>query len=124
VETLKKSYQSIEAYIADLPASVAVLMQSIRETVRSAAPNATEAIKYGMPTFVQQGILMSFAAWKKHIAIYPVTAEMEAAIPELAAYETSGKGTIRFLLDQPLPIDLIRAIVAFRLNKAVTTKVQ
>ena len=124
METLKKSYQSIEAYIADLPASVAVLMQSIRETVRSAAPNATEAIKYGMPTFVQQGILMSFAAWKKHIAIYPVTAEMEAAIPELAAYETSGKGTIRFLLDQPLPIDLIRAIVAFRLNKAVTTKVQ
>lgn len=122
MKTPKKVYSTIDAYLADLPAPVALLMQQIRETIQSVAPKATEAIKYDMPTFVQQGNLISFAAWKHHIAIYPVTSEMETVIPAIAAYETSGKGTIRFPLDLPLPIDLIRDIMVFRLSNMVETK--
>ena len=72
---------------------------------------AQETIKYGMPTFVFHGNLVYFGAWKHHIGFYPITRAMEESIEELAAYKTSGKGTIQFPFSQPLPLPHIRTIV-------------
>lgn len=99
-------------------------LQLLRQTIQEVAPDATEAIKYNMPTFVLYGNLIYFAAWKKHISLYPITASMEADLPELAQYKTSGKGTVQFPLHQPLPVQLIREIVAFRVRENVANRGQ
>jgi uncharacterized protein YdhG (YjbR/CyaY superfamily) len=70
-----------------------------------------------MPTFVLHGNLVYFAAWKRHISLYPITAEMEASLQELTDYTTSGKGTVQFPYDRPLPLPLIRTIVACRVRE-------
>ena len=110
----KHQFNSIDDYVSSFPEKIRVLLETLRRTIREAAPEATEAIKYGMPTFVYHGNLVYFAAWKKHISVYPITSAMEESLDELADYKTSGKGTIQFALDKPLPLDLIRKIVAFR----------
>lgn len=107
-------FRDVDEYIASCPESVRGRLEEIRQVIRSEAPEAGEAIKYHMPTYVYHGNLAYFAAWKEHIALYPITAEMEATIAELANYPTSGKGTIQFPHDKPLPLDLVRQIVAMR----------
>ena len=84
---------------------------------RRRGARAEETIKYGMPTFTLHGTLVYFAAWKKHIGLYPIMPAMEASLDELAAWKTSGKGTIQFPLDQPLPEALIRSIGALRVRE-------
>ena len=79
-------------------------------TIREAAPDAEETIKYQMPTFMLKGNLVHFAAFKKHIGFYPVPTGIEAFKDELSAYK-QGKGSVQFPLDQPMPYDLIRRIV-------------
>jgi uncharacterized protein YdhG (YjbR/CyaY superfamily) len=107
----------IDGYIASFAPEVQETLQLLRQTIKEVVPDAEETIKYGMPTFIFHGNLVYFAAWKKHIGFYPVTAAMEEALPELAAYSTSGRGTIRFPLDQPLPIALIQKLVVFRVKE-------
>ncbi len=80
------------------------------------APDATEAIKYQMPTFVLHGNLVHFAAYKAHIGLYPTPTGIAAFGDELAPY-VGGKGSVRFPLDEPIPYDLIRKIVAFRVQE-------
>jgi len=85
-------------------------------TIRKAAPDAQETIKYRMPTFVLKGNLVHFAAFKKHIGFYPVPTGIEAFKNELSVYE-GGKGSVKFPLDKPIPFDLISRIVQFRVKE-------
>ncbi|MES1244736.1 MAG: DUF1801 domain-containing protein [Acidobacteriota bacterium] len=117
--------QTIDEYIAGFPKDIQERLQKIRATIREAAPEAEEAIKYQMPTFTLQGNLVHFAAFKNHIGFYPAPRGIEAFQEELSAYE-GAKGSVRFPLDQPIPYDLIGRIVRFRvkdsLDKAAAKK--
>lgn len=105
--------KNIDEYIASYPADVQELLQTIRATIQAAAPDATEAIKYGIPTFVLNGNLVHFGGYKNHIGFYPAPMGIEAFKEETAKYET-GKGTLQFPIDKPLPLDLISRIVKYR----------
>ena len=118
----KSQFKTIDAYIDSFPEAVRVILQTLRQTVKEEAPEAEETIKYGMPTFTFHGNLVYFGAWKKHIGFYPITRAMEAALEELSAYNTSGKGTIQFPLNQALPLPLIRKIVQFRVKEVLERK--
>lgn len=107
--------QSIDEYISRFPEDVRIILQSIRETVQKAAPEAKEAIKYDMPCFVLNGNLVFFAAFQKHIGFYGVPTGNDA-FKELSAYK-QGKGSVQFPLDQPMPLDLITKIVKHRVKK-------
>ncbi len=107
----------IDAYIAGFPPEIQDILQRIRAVVREEAPAAREAIRYQMPTFVLRKNLVHFAAFKNHIGFYPTPSGTEAFKEELAAYQ-GGKGSIRFPLDRPIPYDLIRSIVRFRVEES------
>ncbi len=106
-------FSSIDAYIATCPQDVQLILQTLRATIRAAAPDAVEKISYQMPTFAQQGNLVHFAAHKNHIGFYPTSSGIEAFQAELSAY-TSSKGAVQFPINQPLPTELITRIVRFR----------
>ncbi|MFD2144905.1 iron chaperone [Mucilaginibacter antarcticus] len=108
--------KNIDEYIAGYPEDVQQLLQIIRTTIQQAAPDATETIGYGIPTFILNGNLVHFGGYKKHIGFYPAPMGIEAFAAETAQYET-GKGTMQFQLDKPLPLDLITKIVKFRVEK-------
>ena len=110
---MDKSVKDIDHYISGFPDEIQKLLQQVRETIKKAAPGAQEAIKYAMPTFVLNGNLVHFAAFKSHIGFYPVPSGIEAFKNELSVYKM-GKGSIQFPLDRPLPLDLISRIVKFR----------
>src|SRR4051812_24654896 len=100
----------MDEYIAAFPQDIRAILEKIRSAIRKAAPNAEEAIKYQMPTFVLDGNLVHFAAYKNHIGFYPTSRAIAKFQKELSAYEHS-KGTIRFRLDKPIPLGLIARIV-------------
>lgn len=108
--------KTIDEYIAGFPQDVQVLLEQVRQTIRAAAPEAEETIKYQMPTFMLNGNLVYFAAFKKHIGFYPIPSGIDAFKEELSRYE-GGKGSVKFPLDQPLPLDLIRRIVEHRMQE-------
>ncbi len=108
-----RTARSVDDYIRGFPEPTQKLLRQMRRTVRSAAPEATEAIKYGIPTFVLNGNLVHFGGFEHHVSFFPTLSPMKAFKRELAKYEQS-RGTVRFPLDQPLPLDLIRKIVLFR----------
>ena len=108
--------KTIDAYIADFPKTVQQILQKVRATIKTAAPDAKETIKYGIPTFTLNGNLVHFGGYKEHIGFYPAPAGIAEFKKELAPY-ASGKGTIRFPLDKPIPFALITRIVKFRVKK-------
>ena len=110
------SYQNVDEYIATFPADIQAILQQIRLTIHEAAPGAVEAISYQIPTFKQKGNLVHFAAFKKHIGFYPASSGIEQFKDEAASYATS-KGTLQFPLNQPIPYDLVRRIVIFRVQE-------
>lgn len=114
--SMKNVPANIDAYIASFPKDVQVVLQQIRHTVRAAAPQAQEAIKYAMPAFLQDGHLVLFAAFTNHIGFYPAPTGEQAFEKDLSKYKT-GKGSVQFPLDQPMPLDLIRKIVKYRIKK-------
>jgi uncharacterized protein YdhG (YjbR/CyaY superfamily) len=105
----------MDEYIQGFPAHVRQLLEEMRSTIRKAVPAAEEAIKYAIPTFVLNGNLVHFAAFKNHIGFYPAPGGIEAFKKELSVYEGS-KGTIRFPFDKPLPRALISKIVKYRVQ--------
>ena len=111
--------KNIDDYIAAYPADVQQLLQTMRDTIHKAAPDATEAITYGIPTFKLNGNLVHFGGYKNHIGFYPAPMGIEAFKEETAQYE-AGKGTLQFPIDKPLPLDLISRIVKFRVEKNLT----
>ena len=109
----KAGFTSIDEYIASFPEDTQKILEEIRATIKSAAPEAEEKISYQMPTFFLKGNLIHFAAFKNHIGLYPTPSGTEAFKTELAAYK-GGKGSIRFPIDQPIPLKLVDDIVRFR----------
>jgi uncharacterized protein YdhG (YjbR/CyaY superfamily) len=116
MEEKKGHPATIDEYIARFPGDVQQILVKFRAVIREAAPEAVERIAYDMPAYYQNGFLLSFAAWKKHIAFYPRTVVMDVSIPELSAYKGT-KGSVHFPLDQPLPYELIGKIVKARIGE-------
>jgi uncharacterized protein YdhG (YjbR/CyaY superfamily) len=109
-------YTSIDAYIASFPEDVQEKLTSIRTLIRSIVPEASEKISYQMPTFYLNGNLIHFAAFSKHIGLYPAASGVAAFEPELDQYQHS-KGAIQFPLSEPLPMELIERIVRYRVEE-------
>lgn len=122
---MKTDYKNIDEYIAKFPEEIQKLLEQIRIVVQNAAPEAQETISYGMPTFAYKGVLAHFAAFKNHIGLYALPSGNEAFKEDLAVYKT-GKGSIQFPLNEPIPFELISRIIKFRveenLEKAKTKK--
>lgn len=105
--------QSIDEYIAGFPAETQLVLKEMRALIKATAPDATEAISYA-PTFDLNGKhLVHFAGFKDHISFFPTGSGVEAFKEELKPYK-GGKGTVQIPLGQPLPTDLIRRIVEFK----------
>jgi len=114
MKSAKVNFQSIDEYIATFPEDVQKIMQQLRTTIKAAAPEAEEKISYNMPTFMLNGkYLVYFAGWKNHIAFYGAPRGDPEFTEDLSVYET-GKGTLQFPYDTPLPLDLITKIVKFK----------
>ena len=109
----KTNFQSIDEYIATFPEETQKILLEIRAAIKAAAPNAEEKISYQMPTFFLKGNLVHFAAFKNHIGFYPTPSGIQAFKKELSMYE-GAKGSVQFPIDKPLPLELIRKIVKFR----------
>ena len=116
MEDNKVKYHSIDEYIGLFSSEVQDILTTLRNVIKEAAPEATEKISYQMPTFAMHGNLVHFAAFKKHIGFYPTASGVAAFTDKLVAYKTS-KGAIQFPIDQPLPYELIREIVRFRVDE-------
>ena len=111
--------KNIDEYIAGFPNNVREILEQIRMTIREAAPDAEETISYQIPTFTLKGkYLIYFAAYKKHIGLYPAPRGVEKFKKELSLYE-GGKGTVRFPLDKAIPFRLINRIVKFRVKESL-----
>jgi len=118
---MKNTAPDINTYIADFPEDVQAILQQVRATIHKAAPEATEDIKYAIPTFVLNGNLVHFAAFKSHIGFYPTPTGIEEFEKELSVYK-QGKGSVQFPLDQPMPLDLITRIVKYRVKQNAEKK--
>jgi uncharacterized protein YdhG (YjbR/CyaY superfamily) len=114
---------SVDDYLAALPEEPRAALEKVRKTIKAAAPGATETISYQMPTFKHQGrFLVSYAAFKDHCSLFPASgAVMEALGEELKPY-FSGKGTLRFTADKPIPAALVRKIVKTRIEENAASR--
>ena len=106
----------IDGYISKFPPDVQAILQKVLETIRHAAPEAKETIGYMMPAFEQHGILVYFAAWEKHIGMYPPISGNKTLKKAIARY-AGPKGNLQFPLDGPIPYDLIERIVKLRVKQ-------
>ena len=113
----RSTANSIDEYIAEFPPETQKVLEEMRALIKASAPDATEKISYAIPTFDLNGRhLVHFAGYAKHIGFYPAGSGVEAFKEELRPYKT-GKGSVQFLLGRPLPTDLIRQIVEFRVEE-------
>jgi uncharacterized protein YdhG (YjbR/CyaY superfamily) len=107
---------AIDKYISAFPEDVREILEQVRITIRNEAPEATETINYGIPTFQLNGNLVHFAGFKNHIGFYPAPSGIEAFKKELVEYDTS-KGTVKFPINKKLPLTLITRIVKYRVKE-------
>ena len=115
--------RSVEGYLASLLEDKRAALERLRATIRAAAPKATETISYQMPAFKVDGrMLVSFAAFKDHYSLFPMSGEVVEALGEELRPYASGKGTIRFELDAPLPVALVKKVVKVRLEELATRR--
>jgi uncharacterized protein YdhG (YjbR/CyaY superfamily) len=115
--------RNIDEYIAAFPVNIQARLQEVRDIIKKAVPAAEETISYNMPAFKLNGVhLIYFAGWKNHISLYPFSSAMEASLPEVAAYKISGRGTIQFPVDKPLPVEFVEMIVKLR-EKEIRNKI-
>jgi len=110
---MKSSFTDTESYINSFPEDVRLILQQLRSAIKEAAPEAEETIKYAMPTYIQNGNLVHFAAYKNHIGFYATPTGHTMFEKELSEYK-SGKGSVQFPIDQAIPLDLVKEIVRFR----------
>lgn len=111
-----KKPQNIDEYIGAFPNEVQEILEKVRMTIQTAAPEAKEKISYSMPAFEQNGIVVYFAAFKNHIGLYALPSGHEEFKEELSQYK-SGKGSVQFPLKDKIPYDLITKIVKFRVKE-------
>ena len=118
-------HNNVDEYIASFPADIQKKLTRIRKTIKSLVPIAEEKISYCMPAFFLNGVLVYYAAFKNHIGFFPKASGIAAFKKKLTGY-TVGKGGVQFPLDEPIPIELIKEIVEFRiaenLNKGKPVK--
>ena len=114
---------SIDDYLAGVPEDKRAALQRLREAIQAAAPEASECISYQMPSFrLKTGMLVSFAAWKEHCALYPLSvATLRQHLADLDGYEVA-KGTVRFTPDKPLPLGFIKKLVHARIAENARRK--
>lgn len=111
-------YQSVDEYLDGLPDDRRAVMEQLRATIHSAAPEATEAIAYNMPAFRLHGrFFVSYEAFTRHYSLFPWTDEMIDELGEAVRPYAVGKGTLRFAADQPIPVDLVTRIIEIRLRE-------
>lgn len=108
----------IDEYIAGFPTETQKALQHVRAIIKEAAPQAEEVISYSMPAFRLNGILVYFAGYKNHIGFYPTASGIKMFKDELSIYKNS-KGAVQFLLDKPIPAELITKIVKFRISESI-----
>lgn len=106
----------VDKYIAAFSKEIQEILERLRSTIKNAAPGAEQRINYGIPTFTLIGNLVHFAAFKNHIGFYPAPSGILAFKKELSVYE-GAKGSIKFPIDKPLPFDLIKEIVKYRVKE-------
>jgi uncharacterized protein YdhG (YjbR/CyaY superfamily) len=111
-----KKAKDIDGCISQFPVDVQAILQKVRATIRHAAPEATETISYMMPAFKLHGILVYFAAWEKHIGLYPPISGDKTLEKAVAQY-AGPKGNLQFPQDKPIPFDLIERIVKLRVKQ-------
>jgi uncharacterized protein YdhG (YjbR/CyaY superfamily) len=109
-------YKTIDEYIKTFPADIQNILEKMRQTIREIAPEATETISYQMPAFRLNGILVYFAVHKNHIGFYPTASGITKFKQELAPYEWT-KGAVQFPLNKPIPLELVKMIVEFRVKE-------
>ena len=118
----EKQFRTIDEYIKIFPQDVQSILERMRQTIRKATPEAVESISYQMPTFKLNGKnLVYFAGYKNHIGFYPVPSGIRAFKKELSQYKT-GKGSLQFPIDKPVPYDLVKKIVMFRVKENMKKK--
>jgi uncharacterized protein YdhG (YjbR/CyaY superfamily) len=111
-----KKAKTVDEYIEGFPQSTQEILQQIRASIKSTAPQAEETISYGMPAYKLHGVLVYFASYEKHIGFYATPTGHTQFAKELSGYK-QGKGSVQFPLDQPMPLDLIEQIVKFRVEE-------
>ena len=109
--------KTIEEYIYAAPAEVQERLWKLHEGIRTAGPGAAEGLKWGMPAYSYQKILVTFAVFRKHIGFYPMPSAIKAFAKELTKYKTA-EGSVQFPNDKPLPLPLIKKIVKFRVKES------
>ncbi|MGE5460107.1 MAG: iron chaperone [Solirubrobacterales bacterium] len=115
--------RSVEEYLAGLPEDSRANLEKLRKVIKAAAPKATETISYQMPAFKHEGrLLVSYAAFRDHYSLFPMSGEVIAAIGDELKPYASGKGTIRFDPDQPLPVALVKKVVKVRLEELASRR--
>ena len=112
----RSTAKSIDEYIAEFPPETRKVLEELRALIKASAPGATEKISYAIPTFHLNGNLVHFAGYERHIGLYPGASGIQTFKEDLKPYK-SAKGSVQFPLDQPLPTDLIRRIVEFRVGE-------
>ncbi len=118
-ERSRNQFKNIDDYIASFPNNVQHTLRELRSAIKGAAPDAEETMSYGMPAFKLNGILVYFAAHKHHIGFYPTSSDIRAFKDKLSIYKQS-KGTVQFPLDKPIPFDIVKEIVRFRVKENLT----
>lgn len=108
--------KGIDEYIASFSPDVQAILERIRSTIKQAAPDAQETISYRIPAFTFHGILVYFAAFKKHIGLYPPV-RGDAKLEKSVSIYAGEKGNLKFPLDRPIPYDLIERIVKLRVKQ-------
>jgi uncharacterized protein YdhG (YjbR/CyaY superfamily) len=114
----KTPSKTIDQYIKEFPITTQKILRQVRDVIKKAAPKAAETISYGIPTFTLNGNLVHFAGYKNHIGFYPAPSGIKAFAKELSVYE-GAKGSVKFPIDKPIPVNLITKIVKFRVKENV-----
>jgi len=110
--------KSVAEYINAAPKEARKKLREMRACIRASAPGAEESLKWGMPAFSYRRILVMYAAFKNHIGFFPTPSAVKAFAKDLSRFHT-GKGSIQFPLEKPLPLPLIRKITAFRVRESI-----
>jgi uncharacterized protein YdhG (YjbR/CyaY superfamily) len=121
IKNIHPNVATIDEYIDTFPPDIQCLLNELRAFIKAEVPEATEKISYGMPTFFLFGNLVHFAAFKDHYSLFPAPSGIEQFIDELRDYRT-GKGTLSFPFDKPIPWELIRKVVKFRKEENLNKK--
>jgi uncharacterized protein YdhG (YjbR/CyaY superfamily) len=119
VKTVKRRFETMDEYIATFPRNVRDILEELRRIIRESAPKSEETISYGIPTFNLNGKhLVHFAAYKNHIGFYPTSSGITRFKKELSRYKLL-RGTARFPINEPIPFDLIKKIVKYRVKETL-----